>query len=171
MNQVTAIKQGNEEAFVDIYKEFHVKTYHYFLKRSRLPETAKELTQQTFIKLWQSRHTLSELHTIETQCFNIANSVLIDYLRKQATERKHLSEFQHQVQQKETVTSSDHMHFESSDYLNAMAEKLPPMRRNIFILKMVRGYSNKEIAEQLSVSVKTVEDHYTKAIRLLKLSN
>jgi RNA polymerase sigma-70 factor (ECF subfamily) len=58
--------------------------------------------------------------------------------------------------------------FESADYLRKAAGGLPPVRKNIFLLKVIKGYSNKEIAEELSISVKTVEDHYSKAVRHLK---
>src|SRR5882757_6520712 len=88
MNEVIAIKNSSETAFVEVYKQFHAKVFRFFLKRIKEHETARELTQQTYIKLWQSRHTLFELYSIETQLTTIAGSILIDHIRKQAHETK-----------------------------------------------------------------------------------
>ena len=165
MDLVAAIKRDDQEAFVEVYNRFHKKVFHFFLKRTRDQDTAKELTQQAFIKLWQYRQGLSAQHSIDVQCFTIANSVLVDYLRKRAVERRYLGAEDREDQPAIDDAGSG---FESVDYLHAAAEQLPPVRRNIFILKLLKGYTNKEIAEQLSISVKTVEDHYSKAIRYIR---
>ena len=171
MNEITAIKKGDRSVFVDIYNRFHAKLFRYFLEKSRSRETAKELTQQAFIKLWQSRHTLSESHPIDSQCFTIASSVLIDHLRKETVERKRRAQLSDNIVHQAHSFDAGVRAFESSDLLHAAAGDLPPVRRSIFLLKMVQGYSNKQIAENLSISIKTVEDHYTKALRQIKLAS
>lgn len=165
LNLVAAIKNEDQGAYVAVYNQFHKKVFHYFLKRTAEQDTAKDLTQQTFIKLWQYRLSLSEERSVDVQCFTIANSVLVDHLRRRAVERKYLGQEQGEEQAPVCYATTD---FESTDYLYAAAEKLPPVRRNIFMLKLLKGYTNKEIAEQLSISVKTVEDHYSKAIRHIR---
>lgn len=168
LNQITALQLGNEEAFVEVYHQFHVKLFRYFVKRIQSHDIAKDLTQQTFIKLWQSRHSLSLLHSIDTQCFTIANSILIDHLRKQASEKKHRSRLQQTNSHNLLSACHSLKDFESSDFLKAAAANLPPVRKVVFMLKIEKGYSNREIAEELSISVKTVEDHYSKAIKQIR---
>ncbi|WP_276483052.1 RNA polymerase sigma factor [Paraflavitalea pollutisoli] len=165
MTLITDIKKGDQVAFQAVYDVFHAKLFHYFLKRIRTEEWAKELTQQVFIKLWQSRHTLTEAHTVDAQLFTIANSIYIDYLRKQAVERRYHCELDDNLDEHSTLVYHSHQDYETADYLHAVSEDLPPVRKNVFILKVDKGYSNKEIAEKLSVSIKTVEDHYSKALK------
>jgi RNA polymerase sigma-70 factor (ECF subfamily) len=169
MNEITAIKEGIEPAFEKVYHEFHVKTFRFFLRRVALHETAKELTQQTFIKLWRSRHTLSESFTLDTQVFTIAGTVLIDHLRKQSS-RNRLH-----VILKEGLGNEDSQHapssahaMETADYFSAAVSVLPPVRKRVMLLKTKHGFSNKEIANELSISVKAVEGHVTKAIRQIR---
>lgn len=179
MTPITEIKKGDQVAFQAVYDKYHAKLFHYFLKRTRTDEVSKELTQQSFIKLWQSRHTLSDAHSLDTQLFTIASSVYIDHLRKQSVERKYQFRLEDEFREEATMICHAHSDYESSDYLDAVSENLPPIRKNVFMLKIAKGYSNKEIAEQLSVSIKTVEDHYSKALKhvrslvslLLLLSN
>jgi RNA polymerase sigma-70 factor (ECF subfamily) len=169
MNEITAIREGIEAAFVKVYEEFHVKTFRFFLKRVRVHETAKELTQQTFIKLWRSRHTLSESFTLDTQIFTIAGSILIDQLRKQsAREKLHAVLKKERSNERNQQVPSSANDLERSDYLSVMVEKMPPVRKKVILLKTMHGYSNKEIAQKLSISVKTVESHVTKAIRHIR---
>lgn len=164
---VTAVKEGTELAFTTLFNEFHSKLFRFFQKRVGQHDVARELTQLTFIKIWKSRHTLSIEHSIDVQCFTIASSVLIDHIRMCATEKHSMV-----VEDLENSASSVMVHadgsFETTDYLEAATSQLPPVRKNIFLLKVLHGYSNKEVAEQLSISVKTVEDHYSKAIRQLR---
>jgi RNA polymerase sigma-70 factor (ECF subfamily) len=148
-----------------VYDQYHAKLFHYFLKRTRVEEVAKDLVQQSFIKLWKSRHTLSEEHTLDSQFFTIANSIYIDHLRRQAIERKHQHRLEDDLDQHSSLIYRSYTDYESADYLDAVSEDLPPIRKNVFILKIAKGYSNKEVAEQLSVSIKTVEDHYSKALK------
>ena len=169
MNDITAIREGIDAAFVKVYEEFHVKTFRFFLKRVRTHDNARELTQQTFIKLWSSRHTLQDAYSINTQLFTIAGSVLIDHLRKQATLNKmHAVLREDRSGERNQSGPSTASALEKSDYLSVVVSKLPPVRKKVILLKTMHGFSNKEIARELSISVKTVESHVTKAIRHIK---
>jgi RNA polymerase sigma factor (sigma-70 family) len=169
MNEITAIREGIDAAFVKVYEGFHVKTFRFFLKRVRSSETAKELTQQTFIKLWSSRHTLQDSYSIDTQLFTIAGCVLIDHLRKQAALNKlHAVLGEERAGERIQPSPSSAAALERSDYLSVVVSKLPPVRKKVILLKTMHGFSNKEIAQELSISVKTVESHVTKAIRHIK---
>lgn len=163
---VASVKEGTEMAFTALFNEFHSKLFRFFQKRVGQHDVAGELTQLTFIKIWQSRHTLSTDHGMDIQCFTIASSVLIDHIRMCAADKR-------SVQTQELETAGMAMvhadgSFESHNYIEAATSQLPPVRKNIFLLKVVHGYSNKEVAETLSISVKTVEDHYSKALRQLR---
>ncbi|MBO9632432.1 MAG: sigma-70 family RNA polymerase sigma factor [Chitinophagaceae bacterium] len=165
MSPIIEIKKGDELVFQATYDQYHAKLFHFFLKRTREEEAAKDLTQQSFIKLWQCRHTLSEAYSLDTQIFTIASSVFVDHLRKIAVERKYQYQLEDSLYEQPSLTYQSHSDYESADYIDAVSEDLPPIRKNVFMMKIVKGYSNKEIAEQLSVSIKTVEDHYSKALK------
>ncbi len=169
MNEITAIREGIEAAFVKAYEDFHVKTFRFFLKRIPIHDTAKELTQQTFVKLWRSRHTLSESHSLDVQLFTIAGTILIDHLRKDSARKKmHIVLHEERRNDRNPFIPSPAHALETSDYFSAIVEKLPPVRKKVILLKTTQGFSNKEIARELSISVKTVENHVTKAIRHIR---
>lgn len=169
MTEILAIKEGDEAAFVRVYERLHIKVFRFFLRRLHLHETAGELTQLSFIKLWQCRNTLSASFSIDTQLFTISGTVLIDHLRKKARENRHTSLDFHLADTDAYIAENSRMNdFELQDYLNAAMEQLPPVRKKVLVLKAVHAYSNKEVAHALSISVKTVEDHITKALRYIR---
>jgi len=145
-----------------------MKLYHFLLKKTKSEDTAKEITQLAFIRLWQFRHTLSEEYTVDTQLFTIARTTLLNYLRKQAIERKHLAVVVNHLDQEKPVAGRADRLFEITEHLQAAIDRLPPVRKKVFMLSRLHGFSNKEIAGDLSISVKTVEDHISKATRYLR---
>src|SRR5437868_3390461 len=136
MNDILSIRQMDASSFRDAYDQFHAKVFRYFLKRATQHETATELTQQLFITLWQSRHTLSGAFTLEVQLFTMANSVWIDHLRREATSRKYFSTVAEMEPYERSGAAQPVMYaVEASDHFNLAMHKLPPVRRKVFILK------------------------------------
>src|SRR5882757_10278310 len=160
LSKLISIKEGDHTAYLEVYNLLHIKIFRFFLKRISEHDTVKDLTQQCFIRLWQFRHTLSEEHPLEKQIFIIARSLLINHIKKEITQKK-LKAGHLQMREKEVLHPVTDHSFEVSDEVNAAIETLPPVRRKIIILKTFHGCTNKEIASQLSISVKTVEDHVT----------
>lgn len=171
MDKILAIQQGDTIAFAQAFDMYYKKTFGFFMNRTQKNrELCKELTQLTYIKLWQGRHTLSQQHPLEKQLFIMAKYTLIDYMRRQASQRKTTDAVMQAVPQAaaEAAGEAQATQFETNDYISSMLKKLPPTRQKVLQLKYLYGYSNKEIASQLSVSIKTVEDHVTKGLSQLR---
>ena len=164
------IRNGDEPVFTRVFNACYAKVYHYFLKKTRSPATARELAQLTFIKLWEFRHTLSDDYTFDTQLFRMAAGVQIDYLRRERTQQRKVAAAADAgagaVVSGEEKTEEPA--FEQVDLLLSVTRQLSPVRKKVFILNRIHGHSYKEIAAQLSISVKTVEDHMSKAVRQIR---
>src|SRR5215813_9559963 len=92
MHPVTAIIAGDEHAFNNLYTDYCERVYFFIVKKTSSAYLAEEVTQQTFIRIWEKRHQLSDQHTIEEQLFRIARTILIDELRKEAVKRKYIAQ-------------------------------------------------------------------------------
>lgn len=167
MDQITAIRSGTVTAFEEVYYEFHEKLYFYFLKRTTDADVATELVQLTFIKLWRYRNHLNETLPLSQQLFRIARTTLIDVLRRKAQHRSfavatdqlpELPDTSRVTQERETL-----------DTVHRAMEHLSPERKKI-IQYRINGFSNREIAAHLSISLKTVENQVNRAIKQLKES-
>ena len=152
---------GDHLVFQEVYEAWHIRVYRYFLKQTNDEFAAKELTQQTFIKLWRYRSSLSLDHSIDQQLFQKARLQFIDWLRKEATYRKHFSHTE--IQDLPQYTATEDV-YDLQQALNILPEK----RKRVFELKHIHGYSYKEIAEYLNISIKTVDNHLLKATAQLR---
>lgn len=158
------IKNSNSLAFQDFFNLWNERLFFYFLKKTKDEESACELTQLTFIKMWEYRSSLSEEYSLEVQLFRKAKLIFIDWLRKEATLRKR-KEAEESFYASSINSITKHSETEK---LHSALDQLPPMRRKVIELSHLRGYAYKEIAEQLKISVKTVDNHVYQALKQLR---
>jgi len=164
MDVIVALKKGNHDEFLSVVKEYHTRMFLFLHKRTNDAETARELTQQCFIRLWEYRESLSGSYTLDRQLFAIAKSVLFNYIKKE----KHFSRFKGTLSAKPDEGKPVVHSFEQKDFIAAALQLLTPIQRQILNLKLVDGLTNKEIAYQLSLSIKTVEWHVSNAYGYLR---
>lgn len=163
-NYIENIRQGNHKSFEIVFKLWHKKVYGYFLGKTASDDLAEELTQMAFIKLWRFKHTLSDDFTLDVQLFKIARTTLLDHFKKLATEERNIKLYTVEIKDKVEEQS---LHFDTKKQLEEVLNCLPPTRKQVFVLNRLQGYSYKEIAEQLSISPRTVEKHISLAIKQL----
>lgn len=163
---INSIREGDELVFRQVYDLFHEKLYGYFLHKTKSVDISEELVQLTFIKLWNHRNKLNAALPFSWQLFRIAKTSLIDILRRHAASRT--VSFQ-AIEQADIPEET--MHPAADDHqLAAILESLvhlPPMRRRIIRFRL-EGLSNKEIADCLSISKKTVENQINRAVREIR---
>ncbi|MEJ5088522.1 sigma-70 family RNA polymerase sigma factor [Sphingobacterium faecium] len=153
----------DESLFKNLFYHYYDRIYTGFYKKTNSLEVAQDLTQITFMKLWTYRDQFSQDISHEKQIFRKAKLVLIDWLRKEANQRKLIAEIQQNLPLAFTTSTSD-----LREELNLAIDKLPPARKKVFIMAYLEGYSHKEIAEELNISVKTVDAHVLKSLQQLR---
>ncbi|WP_158542133.1 RNA polymerase sigma factor [Pedobacter chinensis] len=163
-NYIQNIREGDHISFEIVFKLWHRKVYAYFFKKTASESQAEELTQLAFIKLWRFKHTLTEELPLDVQLFKIAKTTLLDYFKKILNDERNLK-----VYHQELVKSSEEVAelYEAKQQLEVVLNCLPPTRKQVFVLSRLHGYSYKEIAEQLSISPRTVEKHISLAVKQL----
>jgi RNA polymerase sigma-70 factor (ECF subfamily) len=167
LNTTAAIKEGDALIFSELFNEYHQKVYFYTLSKTHSPYIAEETTQLTFIKLWNYRASLDETLPISRQIFRIAKTTCIDLLRKEANQAKLLQANSRRLTTEQSVTDAFDVK-ELQQQLAQAVQNMPPVRRKVFELSRYEFKSHKEIAQLLSLSVKTVENHIALAIKQLK---
>jgi RNA polymerase sigma factor (sigma-70 family) len=163
---INAIKNGDARAFEQVYSIYREKLFAYFLKKTNSQEDAKDLLQITFCKLWQYRKSLSEKYLPEQQLFYIARTVFIDYLRKE----NKLNKIKTSVKFKagEYQSAENVYEFDVQAQLQNSLSGMPDIRKKVFQLHKIEGYSYKEVAAILAIPVKAVDNNLTKALKHLR---
>lgn len=133
-----------------------------FLARS---QDREDVVQEAFKKALEARH-LQKTDVSASYVYRTIRNLSLNHLQKAETKHAvtgdNLDYFEfHQSELDELLNS--HRQLEK---VAAVVQKLPPKCQQVFVMKKVYGYTNKEIAARLKVSIKTVESHMTKAIIL-----
>lgn len=153
----------DEEYFKIIFGQYYDKIYTGFFRKTSSAVISQDLTQITFIKFWEYRHSYTFDLPAGLQLNRKAKQVLIDWLRKEAYQRRLIKEME------EFSLDESHLNkLELTDTLRTAIDQIPPMRKKVFTLAYVDGFSHKEIAARLNISVKTVDNHVLKALQQLR---
>ena len=163
---IEELKEGNAETFEQVYNQYCTKVYSYFKKKIDFAEDAQDLMQTTFLKLWQYRSSLSSAYLLDQHLFHIAKTVFIDYLRKQNKIAQARKEMMGKSNESNEINPS--LSYSLASQVTTVLSSMPPLRRQVFELNRLQGYSYKEIAELLSISVKAVDNNLAKALKQLR---
>lgn len=165
MSFITALKDGDEDAYEQIFLAYKEKVLNYFIKKTNSIADAEDLLQNTFLRLWKYRASLNPDYLIEQHLFQMARTVFIDFTRKQNHLRKIVFGIGEEVVSRELPEGTKQS---ENEELEKILNQLPAMRRRVFIMHKVERYSYKEIAHILSISVKSVDNHISRATKKIR---
>lgn len=168
MERITKLQNGDTEIFGEIFREFNGKLEQFIFHKTRSEYYAHEVTQLTFIKLWERRMSLKADIPIASQIFQIAKTTMIDVLRKMERERLKIVHI-NAGKVMPHLTGYESIELKDAEtILNRALDKMPPMRKKVCRLRIENQFSYKEISETLSISIKTVNKHLELAMRQLR---
>ncbi len=164
MGLLNEIKYGNEIAFRQLYNDYKVKVYNYFIKKINNRNDAEDLLQNTFLRIWKYRESLNGQYSPDQQIFYIARTVFIDYTRSQNKLYKIKKAATETPFSEEPIQE---LLLENKSIHNVLIQ-MPELRRKAFIMHKIEGYSYKEIAQKLSVNVKSIDNNIARALKQIK---
>lgn len=165
-----AFDQNHMAAFEEIYNRYWQKLYTAAYNRLRDKEAAKEITQDLFTSMWINRAQLKIHSTLERYLLASVKYAVLNFLRAQSV-RLAYSEILLLANNISSNSTEEYLNCkELVESVNNELDKLPPKCRSVFELSRKEYKSNREIARQLDISEKTVENHLTKALRYLRVN-
>ena len=160
------LSKGNLLAFNTLYKEYSGRLYRFALGYLKSEEEAEELVQEVFTKIWEKRANLKEELSFKSFLFTIAFNII----RKHFRTKVYLSEYFKTGKSDDIdMQTSQKITYDSLyQYISELVNQLPNRRKEIFIKSRFEGHSVKEIAEELQISHKTVENQLTDALKFIR---
>lgn len=165
---ISLLKSDDVVAFETLYARYFGKLYNHAYEKLHERFLAQEVVQDLFVSFWQNRHKV-EVHTsLASYFFTAIRYLIINQFKKQMIYEQRIDKLAltHRTFTDETNEWLDYKDLQA-EYQSALQE-LPEKCREVFIMSR-NGASNKEISESLNISIKTVEQHITKALRTLRL--
>jgi len=162
---VERVRTGDRDAFHALYGRHAPALFRYLRHRVRGREAAEDLVQELFVRIWSRREKLDPSQSIKAYAFRIAGNLAIDHLR-----RKIADPIDGSAEVPEHASQPEDERLEQRRRLDMAMSKLSEEQRKVFQLSRFGGLTYAEIATSLSISVKMVEYHMTRALKKLRLN-
>lgn len=162
------LQNGDLKVFDLVYRQYSERLYGFAFSILKNHEDSKEIVQETFLKLWNKRAELRSDKSLKSYLFTISYNISIDIFRKRLNNEKYQGYLKQQFSQGEPETENLAHFNELNDEILRSVDDLPEQRRLIFKLSREQGLSHAEIAEQLGISPKTVENQINLALRTIR---
>ncbi len=173
--QVLGLIKGDHVVFRKIFNDNYQKLYHYAVEFIIDKEAAKEIVQDTFVKLWEIRTTIRSDSNLTALLYTIIRNKALNYLRQIVIQKKYQdsqksiqSELELNFYTLNNDTFEKLVHDELHTALQNAIAALSPKCREVFELSRNEGLKYREIAEKLNISVNTVENHIAEALKKIR---
>ena len=161
------IRHSQARAFDEVCHRYWSKLYHAAYKVLQDHEASSDITQEVLADLWvKKKDTL--ITCLSAYLYGMVRNQVFNYLRNNNISKRHLERMHHVlfVEQTEQIVDFNQL----QETYNKSVDALPERCREVFKLSRNEYLSNKEIAQRLDISPKTVENQMTKALKYLRLA-
>ncbi len=165
------IQQSDEKAFREVYEYYWDRLLAFTYNRLYDLQASEEVVQETFLYLWEKRTDIHIKTSLSSWLFGAAKHNVLNVMRSGKVRRVYAEDFK-----KFTSIHFDNSNEEYQDIkeIERMIEKslaqLPGKCQTVYRMSRQEHISNKDIAEQLNISKKTVENYLTMALKHLRIT-
>ena len=162
------IQRKDSEAFTLLYDRYHRILYALALQYMKERMFAEDIVQQTFLDLWESAPRIPVPDNLRNYFYTSAKNLILKRLRTNNKEIALAYEMRAMQKTMQDTPEERRKAEQKLTSLYAAIKRLPEQERKICALKIEEDLSNEQIAEQLGVSVKTIQNHYMNLLKFLK---
>lgn len=167
--ELELLKNASMQSFENLYHRYSGKLYNFVMKVSKGDTyIAEELVQRTFIKVWETKEYVNPDKSFISYLCTIAKNMLLNEYEHQTVQYIYNEYVKLNLMDIDSSTEKEVDKDLLEEYIDILAENLPPKRREIFILSRKEGLSNKRISELLHISESTIETQLSKALSFMK---
>lgn len=159
------IRKGDVSQFESLFRSCYVSLVKYAKTIIKDHDTAEEIVQDLFFRLWKERENLSVKSSLNGYLFRAVHNRCIHHIEHEKVVGKYAEEMLHSGSNSPEIASDILIYNDLQTTVVRILERLPGKAGRIFCMSRFEGLKYSEIAEKLSVSVKTVESNMGKALR------
>jgi len=165
---VEVLQQGDKVVFEKIFKDYYEKLCNYANSFVGDMDESEEIVQATFVTFWEKRSNI-DIHTsAKSYLYQAVRNQCLNKIKHDRVKQAH---FEHSTYQNDIESPDGHQNLvgkELNEMINIAINSLPPQCRTVFMLSRFENYSYTEIANEMNLSVKTIENHMGKALRIMR---
>ncbi len=160
------LKSGDVDAYESIFKKYYRPLVVFAIKYINNTETAKEIVQDFFVKLYEKRYSINIDTSLKSYLYKSVYNACLNYISQNETRNRH---FKNMASQTEDSVIDDHVAaVELQNRIYECIESMPEQCKKIFKMNRLEGLKNEQIAQKLNLSKRTVETQISKALKILR---
>lgn len=165
---VVRLIRDDQEAFCELYAKYKDRLLYFTMRFVKSREFAEDIYQDAFTVIWQSRRFLDPEGAFSSYLYSIVKNRVLNELRNIENDRKLKSHILANTLDHSDSTNQHLLTNELEAILVKALKKLTPRQRQIFEMSRNEQMAHKEIAEMLGISVFTVQEHISIALKSIK---
>lgn len=167
---ILELNRGSYRAFDALYSMYSRRLYAFALKLTKSHTDAKEIVQDTFVKLWLNREHVLPSESFQSYLFTITKNTILNKVRTVVNAPVFVDYLdfinEQRLSENKVVEELDLDDFRKK--LNNAKKSLTETQIQVFELSKEMGYNNPEVARQLNLSEQTVKNQLSLALKTLR---
>ncbi len=165
---IKRLKKDDKSAIDELFGYYYPRLFHFSRSILKIENEVDDVLQEVFVKIWLNRQKIGNAETFNAYIFTITKNEVLNLIRKNLRDQNFRDQLFLRSVAEEYQQQSQLEFEEVKAGIDKIVANLPEKRQQVFLLSRTEGLSNKEIARQLNISEKTVEDHITHSVRKIK---
>ncbi len=157
----------SKEEYRRVFEEFYNPLCNFAHKYVENSDAAEDVVQEVFVQMWQKRDQIVLTTSMKSYLFQSTRNKAIEILRRRKLQKAYVEEESHKADSFYEI-DNEADNYMIKEQLNKSIRQLPPKCQKIFVLSKMNGLTYGEIAEELNLSVKTVENQIGRGLKLLR---
>ncbi len=154
-----ALSKGDEGAFETLFLRYQPQLVYFisgFVKNS-------ELSRDIFLTIWDKKEKYSTIQSFKSYLFKMAKNTIFNYYDHSLVKGKYVTE---QLIKPNIGEDTEEAFFlrQLQENIDSAIKKMSPQRQKVFTMSRIYGWTNSQIADELNISKRTVENHLTAAL-------
>lgn len=159
---------GEEKAFCKLYMQYKPRLYKFTIALLKSQNVAEDICQDIFFSIWENRCYLKSNTSFSSFLFSMARNRIINYLRDESCHKRILDNLYEQAIDYDNSTKNTILVNDLTEHMKKAILLLSTRQREVFELSRNSLLTNREISEQLNISISTVQDHLSSSLRILR---
>lgn len=171
---ITGAIDGRTDGFEELVRRYQRPITSYVFRMVGNYESALDVTQEVFIKVYNSLTKYSPEYKFSTWLYRIAHNAAVDHLRRNSVNVQSLEAensegtFELQIESRSATPEQEHERSEWRSEIESVVRCLPPAYRDLILLRHARDLSYDEIAEVMSLPLGTVKNRLFRAREMMR---
>jgi len=166
--QWTLNGRGDHSAFRKIFEEFYAPLTLFARKFVHDQDLAREIVQDMFVNLYEKSTVLTIQTSLKAYLYQSVRNSCLNVMKLEKTHLTHHAVLSSLSGTNEADWTDKMMETEIENMICQVITRLPEKCRQIYLLSRQEGISNREIAQKLNISIRTIETQVSKALKILR---